>query len=59
MYSIPKALFENLKKYLQKREDFEAKTLLNDLETQGKTAYITPNGTHILGYNSGGKYRVD
>ena len=59
MIRIPESLYENLKNYLQNHEDEEAKSLLDNLELQAKPAYINPSGSHILGYNSGGKYRVN
>jgi hypothetical protein len=59
MIRIPQALYDNLKIYLQNLEDEQAKSLLSDLENQAKPAYITPNGSRILDYDSGVKYRVD
>jgi uncharacterized protein YpbB len=59
MIRIPKALYERLINHLKTLDTEEAKTLLDDLETQAKPAYITPSGSQILDYDAGAKYRVD
>jgi uncharacterized protein YpbB len=59
MIRIPEALYERLINHLKTIDNQESKDLITELETQAKPAYITPSGSHILGYDSGAKYRVD
>jgi uncharacterized protein YpbB len=59
MIRIPEALYERLINHLKNIDNQESKDLVIELENQAKPAYITPHGSHILGYDSGTKYQVD